>query len=281
MSWDLRGNAGTQPTKDFLGTTDDKPIVFRTNGTVRVRVSSNGLEAQEARTYLLGVDGAGNHWIMAGGTAEPQDNALGFNRAAGAVVVNGGWNAQFNGNRTYLLGVDGAGIHWVMAGGIAEPQDNALGFNRAANAIIVNNGWDMQFAGADCAENFESADGEGIEPGSVVVAACDGKMQPCTEAYDKRVAGVVSGAEGLAAGLILNRSDSETRVPIALIGKVYCNVDANLAPVGVGDLLTTSPTVGYAMKAEDSQRMLGTTLGKALQPLDAGRSRIPVLVALQ
>ena len=231
MPWDLTGNAGTQSATDFLGTTDNNPIVFRTNGTERVRVSNNGLEVQEARTYLLGVDGGGNHWIMAGGTA--------------------------------------------------ESRDNALGFNRAANAIIVNDGWDMQFSGADCAENFESVEVEGIEPGTVVVVADEERMEPCTAAYDKRVAGVVSGAEGLRAGLLLNRSESKACVPVALIGKVYCNVDANFARVEVGDLLTTSPTVGHAMKAEDSARRFGTTLGKALRPLDAGRSRIPVLVALQ
>jgi len=68
---------------------------------------------------------------------------------------------------------------------------------------------------------------------------------------------------------------------VALLGKVYCKVDATAAPVAVGDLLTTSDTPGYAMKATDPQRAFGAVLGKALQPLPAGSGLIPVLVALQ
>ena len=331
MPWNLNGNVGTKPGQNFLGTTDNQPVVIKTNGNERVRVSNRGLELQTsrtyllgadgggghwimaggtqepqdnalgfnrannevivnggwnmqfrgARTYLLGADGVGNHWIMAGGTQEPQDNALGFNRANHAIVVNGGWNMQFRGARTYLLGADGVGNHWIMAGGTQEPQDNALGFNRANHAIVVNDGWDIQFAGADCAENFEAAGTEKIEPGTVVVVADDGKMEACEAEYDKQVAGVVSGAEGVRAGVLLNRNGSQRSVAVALIGKVHCNVDAAFSPIGVGDLLTTSPTLGHAMKAEDSTRAFGATLGKALLPLYGGRGRIPVLVALQ
>jgi hypothetical protein len=36
-----------------------------------------------------------------------------------------------------------------------------------------------------------------------------------------------------------------------LVSKVYCKVDAQYASIEVGDLLTSSPTPGCAMKAED------------------------------
>jgi hypothetical protein len=62
---------------------------------------------------------------------------------------------------------------------------------------------------------------------------------------------------------------------------VECQVDANFAPIEVGDLLTTSATPGFAMKATDRQRSFGAVIGKALRPLDSGRRLIPVLVALQ
>ena len=109
-----------------------------------------------------------------------------------------------------------------------------------------------------------------------------GKLRPCTEAYDRRVAGVVSGAGSFHSGIILDsRQGQGRRAPLALTGKVYCRVDASHAPVEVGDLLTTSATVGHAMKATDPSRAFGATLGKALQPLDAGLGLIPILVALQ
>jgi len=70
-------------------------------------------------------------------------------------------------------------------------------------------------------------------------------------------------------------------MPIALMGKVYCKVDAQFAAIAVGDLLTTSPTAGHAMKADDPAKAFGAVIGKALRPLDAGLGLIPILIALQ
>jgi hypothetical protein len=61
----------------------------------------------------------------------------------------------------------------------------------------------------------------------------------------------------------------------------YCKVDADLAPIEVGDLLTTSPTRGHAQKATDRARAHGAVIGKAMAPLTSGRGVVPVLVGLQ
>ena len=58
-------------------------------------------------------------------------------------------------------------------------------------------------------------------------------------------------------------------------------MDADAAPIAVGDLLTTSATPGHAMKAVDHGRAFGALLGKALASLPSGKGLIPVLVALQ
>jgi hypothetical protein len=68
---------------------------------------------------------------------------------------------------------------------------------------------------------------------------------------------------------------------VALLGKVYCKVDAQFGAVAVGDLLTTSPTAGHAMKAADPAQAFGAVIGKALRPLTAGQGLIPILIALQ
>ena len=57
-------------------------------------------------------------------------------------------------------------------------------------------------------------------------------------------------------------------------------IDADHASIEVGDLLTTSSTPGHAMKAVDASRAFGAVLGKALEPLTAGRGLLPILVAL-
>jgi hypothetical protein len=109
-------------------------------------------------------------------------------------------------------------------------------------------------------------------------------VQPtqCTDAYDKKVAGIVSGAGNKKPGIILDKKPrQQNRMPVALMGKVYCKVDAQHSPVEIGDLLTTSPTPGHAMKAKDPLKAFGAVIGKALQNLRNGQGLIPVLVSLQ
>jgi hypothetical protein len=141
---------------------------------------------------------------------------------------------------------------------------------------------DVRFLNADCAEDFDVSGAEEIEPGTVMVLDEEGAVKRSEQAYDTRVAGVVSGAGGLKPGIILDRrGSSDGRMPVALMGKVACKVDARYSPIEVGDLLTTSPTAGHAMKADDPRRAFGAVLGKALRALNEGTDTIPVMVALQ
>jgi len=66
-----------------------------------------------------------------------------------------------------------------------------------------------------------------------------------------------------------------------LVGKVYCNIDAQYGAIEVGDLLTSSSTPGCAMKASDVFKAFGAVIGKALCGLADGCRLIPILVALQ
>jgi hypothetical protein len=93
---------------------------------------------------------------------------------------------------------------------------------------------------------------------------------------------VISGAGAYRPGMILDRREAGgPRVPVALMGKVFCKVDAGFAPISVGDLLTTSPTIGAAMKATDRTRTFGAVIGKALAPHADGLGLIPMLVTLR
>jgi hypothetical protein len=110
----------------------------------------------------------------------------------------------------------------------------------------------------------------------------EGKLEPSSFPYDRRAAGVVSGARDLKPGLILGRRRGRPgRLPVALIGKVYFKADAGSAPIRVGDLLTTADSPGCAMRALDPVRAFGAVIGKALRPLPSGQNLIPILVALQ
>jgi len=151
----------------------------------------------------------------------------------------------------------------------------------ASTGDISLNG-DLTLASADCAEHFDMQDGSSAEPGTIVVIDDEGKLRESQSAYDKRVAGVVSGAGDYKPGIVLDKqSSSAGRASVALVGKVYCKVDADFAPITVGDLLTTSARAGFAMKATDPAQAFGAVIGKALRPLRAGQGMIPILVALQ
>jgi hypothetical protein len=40
--WSLTGNSGTNPTTNFLGTTDNQPLVIKTNGAEAIRIDTSG-----------------------------------------------------------------------------------------------------------------------------------------------------------------------------------------------------------------------------------------------
>jgi hypothetical protein len=141
---------------------------------------------------------------------------------------------------------------------------------------------DVKLLGADCAEDFDVRHATVVEPGTVMILDDAGGVRVSERDYDSRVAGVVSGAGSSKPAMILDhRGPSRNRLPLALMGKVYCKVDGTDVPIAIGDLLTTSSTPGHAMKAADPGRAFGTVIGKALQPCSGKRGLIAILVALQ
>jgi hypothetical protein len=106
---------------------------------------------------------------------------------------------------------------------------------------------------------------------------------PSRQAYDRRVAGIISGAGGIQTGMLMGQEGSKAdgAHPVALSGRVYCWADASYGPIEPGDLLTTSDTPGHAMKVTDYERAQGAIVGKAMSSLDQGRGLILILVSLQ
>jgi hypothetical protein len=172
-----------------------------------------------------------------------------------------------------------------------DQQNNALNLGTPVTNPIVsiqNNGTvqvtgDIVMPASDFAEDFAVDASDAIEPGTVMVLDDAGTLRPSAKGYDKKVAGVVSGAGDCRPGLILDRRElsSERRLPVALVGKVYCKVDAAFGAIEVGDLLTSSPIPGHAMKATDQIKAFGAVIGKAMRPIRSGRRLIPILIALQ
>src|SRR5438093_6384872 len=59
-SWELTGNAGTDPANNFLGTTDNKALVLRTKNISRLYIGSGGKVGIGTSSPLQKFDVKGN-----------------------------------------------------------------------------------------------------------------------------------------------------------------------------------------------------------------------------
>lgn len=142
--------------------------------------------------------------------------------------------------------------------------------------------------GADLVEPFDVAsdDLDGIVvPGMVVSINPEqpGKLKVAQGAYDRTVAGIISGANGINPGLSMAQQGSiaDGSHPVALTGRLYALADASYGAIEPGDMLTTSDTLGHVMKVTDHNRAQGAIIGKAMTSLDSGKGHVLVLVTLQ
>jgi hypothetical protein len=195
-----------------------------------------------------------------------------------------GWQLHIGRARESSAGALNAGTNGVLM----TIQDNGnigIGTTRPREKLDIDGNvavsGDVLLTGADCAEDFDVRDPEALEPGMVMIIGADSVLYTSSDPYDTRVAGVLSGAGDCRPGIILGRGPSRlNRWPLALSGKTFCKVDAQYTPINVGDLLTTSPTRGHAMKAHDPGKAYGAVIGKALDSLAEGQGLIPILIAL-
>ena len=93
MPWDLSGNSGTS-TSSFLGTTDDRPLLIKTNGAEAMRVTSEGklsigsLGEPRSSDYKLDVQGTLNaDEILKGGAPLVESQ---WTTVSGGITYEGG-----------------------------------------------------------------------------------------------------------------------------------------------------------------------------------------------
>lgn len=267
-----------------------------TKAAIAMHASTPELVIRVAGKNRFRADGAsGNVWV--GGNGAAGDLVL-FGSAATQTNTTAQATVHLDGSSGSLRLMDGAGKNRLMVDGgqgnlwlggngvdgdlVIFPSSATNNTSLGEESIHLNgDAGDILLRNADCAEEFDIGEVAHVEAGSVVVLGDGGHLCAGREPYDRRVVGVVSGAEGFRPGIVLDRQNRPNRVPVALMGKAYCKVDADFAPIGMGDPLTTSRTPGHAMRAGDPTKSFGAVLGKALGSLVAGRGVIPVLVTLQ
>jgi len=259
-------------------------IALRTRGIGVYGEGPAGVKGKSTKPGFAGVGGEGNPAILGFCPERVQGIAIygNFGGKKGAAVFGSANNAELD---SQAVGVRGKSTNWVGVLGIGKPAGRFEGDVEVTGDIKLLNPMN-----ADCAEDFDILE-ENVEPGTVMVLTGNGSLQSSRQEYDKKVAGIISGAGGYRPALVLNRQNqsqnekeekkNKLRLPIALMGKVYCKVDARHSSIEIGDLLTTSSTEGHAMKADDPMRSFGAVIGKALDSIKEGLGMIPVLVTLQ
>lgn len=240
----------------------------------------------EGRTFSTGFDARGVFGIANAGTG-----------------LNSGVYGQTNSNDPSSRGVFG----WAPNGGrgVAGECATASGVggyfkNRAGGIALLVDG-EMRTegkssvpclelrGGCDVAEPFavhHSGSAARIEPGMLVAIDPDrpGQLRLASEPYDRRVAGVLSGANNVQPGMVLQGDPGSGALgdwPVALAGRVYAWCDASYGAIQPGDRLTTSATPGHAMRVSEEDRAAGAVVGKAMTALTEGRGHVLVLVQPQ
>jgi hypothetical protein len=191
----------------------------------------------------------------------------------------------------YVSFRNGSGVEtaWMGYGTPGSPHMSMVNARTGGN-IVLDPGPSaavqvpvLEITGADLAEKFPAS--ETLEPGTVVAIDREHAGTLCMSrgAYNRCVAGVVSGANNFSVGAVLGNLPGQENSPaIALSGRVYVRCDAAAGAIEPGDLLTTSDTPGHAMKATDRDRSHGAVIGKAMERLQAGeQGLVLVLVNLQ
>lgn len=292
---DVRNPSGLDRATMFVSSDGaGKVWTYGANGQFNVSLGL-GADADHGGVNTFGSDGTattGMYSSTGGGQIDAR-NVAGDNRAS--LYVNGNAAGEINvrgtnGNWNVALGHSGNVDH-----GFIGVYDSA-GTPKASMYVADDGmGWVVTDAiqingGADIAEPFQVRPsdldlGHKIEPGMLVAIDPDraGELRLSSQAYDRTVAGIISGAGGVNTGMTLQHKGTmaDGDHPVALTGRVWCYVDADAGAIRPGDLLTTSDIPGHAMKVTDHARAQGAVVGKAMTKLEHGRGLVLVLVSLQ
>jgi hypothetical protein len=171
---------------------------------------------------------------------------------AGSASINGWWSVQASSQIDFSLGT-------LKSLTLTTGADNING--TMVGRWSLSGASRLQATYADLAEYYEGD--QDYEEGTVLVFGGDKEVTTTTQMNDTRSAGVVSANPAY----VMNGEQTGIKVCIALAGRVPVKV---IGRVKKGDMLTTSATAGYAVKALNPT--LGAVIGKALEDKDYGEA---------
>jgi len=227
-----------------------------------------------------------------GGTANYFADSVGIGTTTPStkLQISGGTDASLiNGSGFFVIGMEN------NANIVMDNNEIIARANGAATRLYLNTDSGNVVVpvieitgGSDLSEQFEiSAGNMDLRPSPGMVVSIDtdkpGTLTLSNKSYDKKVAGIISGAGGVNPGMLMGQKGTmaDGVNPVALTGRVYCWADTTNGLIEPGDLLTTSDIPGHAMKVTDHAKAQGAIIGKAMTSLDKGKGLVLVLVTLQ
>lgn len=208
--------------------------------------------------------------------AFPDDNSVDFDYLKSTInLYSPAVNSYFNITATHPNGV----IRFHTGGWNSSTTERL----RISNTQVTVQS-KLVVGGADVAEKF-NVNSINTKPGMLVSIDPQnpGNLTVSQQSYDKKIVGVISGAKGIRAGMVLAQEGTiaDGNTDVAIAGRVYCYASTSNGVIESGDFLTTSDKVGYAMKATDLHKANGAIIGKAMTSLEEGDGMVLILITLQ
>ncbi|MDP4231219.1 MAG: hypothetical protein Q8916_12530, partial [Bacteroidota bacterium] len=146
--WDTKGNAGTNPVTDFLGTTDNQNLVIKTNGVTRATFAGTpgtvmAVSGTAASTTGVNVDMTTNPVTAAAtalnGTISGASGISTTGGSASATANNGGAATGLSGTSTVTSGIGTATGVNASATTSGAANGNTFAFNGSATSAVSSN----------------------------------------------------------------------------------------------------------------------------------------------
>lgn len=149
LDWSLSGNTGTNPATNYVGTTDNVPLILRANSIERIRMgTAETVVNEDAQNYNFRVEGTGEPQMFFVDAANNHVHV----RAASPFPLIDMFTSVSSGNdypiNGYAVGQGNAGIygrHNVDAG--ATTMNAGGAFDGAGNGFSTQPGWNVGAVG--------------------------------------------------------------------------------------------------------------------------------------
>ncbi len=165
----------------------------------------------------------------------------------------------------------------VINGNVIVAMGNTI-MAGSKSPLYIDNSNNIGCNGCDLAETFPTKDE--IEAGDLLIQDNSSELNliKSQTPYDSKIVGIASSAPAitfeesrLKAAPIPMQFTKGKNPPVALVGRVLCKVSLENGAIETGDLLTSSSTPGYAMKATDLNKAYDSIVAKALEPFNGGK----------